>query len=211
MASCRHFLERYGPVLVSGKGLERQGEGHEAYADTRDNGCDACGMRTHAAAATAADLRQRAAAAGRPAVPAATAAAATATGDLPGRHGGPVGPGLPAAAASATPAAAAAARRRARLSRQEGACHWVGALFLIDGPDTGGTIAPARSFVTGAELTSGICMQTPNIIERAFQLAPSLSSVEQIRKALRQEGYSNVDAHLQGASIKADLKKRFVR
>jgi tRNA G26 N,N-dimethylase Trm1 len=54
-------------------------------------------------------------------------------------------------------------------------------------------------------------MQTQNIIERAFQLAREMTSVEDIRKALRQEGYSNIDAHLSGASIKADLKKQFVR
>ena len=54
-------------------------------------------------------------------------------------------------------------------------------------------------------------MHTPDIIERAFQLAPGSASVDEIRKALRQEGYSNVDAHLAGASIKADLKKRFAR
>ena len=54
-------------------------------------------------------------------------------------------------------------------------------------------------------------MHTPHIVERAFQLAPSFSSVEEIRKALRQEGYSNIDAHLSGASIRADLKKRFTR
>ena len=54
-------------------------------------------------------------------------------------------------------------------------------------------------------------MQTPNIIERAFQLARDSTSVEEVRKALRQEGYSNVDAHLGGASIKADLKKQFAR
>ncbi len=54
-------------------------------------------------------------------------------------------------------------------------------------------------------------MQSPHIIERAFQLAPDFSSVEEIRKALRSEGYSNVDAHLAGASIKADLKKRLAR
>ena len=54
-------------------------------------------------------------------------------------------------------------------------------------------------------------MQPPDIIERAFQLARNSTSVEDIRKALRQEGYSNVDAHLGGASIKADLKKRFAR
>nr|NUR38375.1 hypothetical protein [Sphingomonas sp.] len=53
-------------------------------------------------------------------------------------------------------------------------------------------------------------MQTPNIIERAFQLARESSNLEDIRKALRQEGYSNVDAHLGGASIKAQLKKQFV-
>jgi len=52
-------------------------------------------------------------------------------------------------------------------------------------------------------------MQTQNIIERAFQLAGDSHSIEDIRKALRQEGYSNVDAHLGGASIKAQLKKKF--
>jgi len=54
-------------------------------------------------------------------------------------------------------------------------------------------------------------MHSPNIIERAFQIAPASTSVEEVRKTLRQEGYSNVDAHLAGASIKAELKKRFVR
>lgn len=54
-------------------------------------------------------------------------------------------------------------------------------------------------------------MHPTNIIERAFQLAPAASTIESIRKQLRQEGYSNVDAHLEGASIKADLKKRFAR
>ena len=54
-------------------------------------------------------------------------------------------------------------------------------------------------------------MHTDNIIERAFQLAPEATSIDDIRKTLRREGYSNVDAHLGGASIKADLKKRFAR
>jgi hypothetical protein len=53
-------------------------------------------------------------------------------------------------------------------------------------------------------------MQTPNIIERAFELARGTANVDEIRKTLRREGYSNVDAHLGGASIKADLKKQFV-
>jgi tRNA G26 N,N-dimethylase Trm1 len=54
-------------------------------------------------------------------------------------------------------------------------------------------------------------MQTQNIIERAFQLARGSDNLDTIRKTLRQEGYSNVDAHLAGASIKADLKRQFVR
>jgi hypothetical protein len=54
-------------------------------------------------------------------------------------------------------------------------------------------------------------MHTPNIIERAFEVACDSTSIEEIRKVLRREGYSNVDAHLGGASIKADLKKRFAR
>lgn len=51
----------------------------------------------------------------------------------------------------------------------------------------------------------------PTIIERAFEVARCSTSIEDIRKILRQEGYSNVDAHLAGASIKADLKKRFAK
>jgi hypothetical protein len=51
-------------------------------------------------------------------------------------------------------------------------------------------------------------MHTVHIIERAFQLAPTASDVEEIRKALKQEGYLNVDAHLAGPSLRADLKKR---
>ena len=54
-------------------------------------------------------------------------------------------------------------------------------------------------------------MQTQNIIERAFELARASTSIEDIRKTLRREGYSNVDAHLGGASIRADLKKQLVR
>ena len=52
-------------------------------------------------------------------------------------------------------------------------------------------------------------MRTQNIIERAFQLARD-SSIDEIRKVLRKEGYANVDAHLGGASIKAELKRQFV-
>ena len=52
---------------------------------------------------------------------------------------------------------------------------------------------------------------TQNIIERAFQLAPEATSIDEIRTVLRREGYSNVDAHLGGASIKAELKRKFAR
>jgi hypothetical protein len=52
-------------------------------------------------------------------------------------------------------------------------------------------------------------MQTHNIIERAFELARATANLEDIRKVLRREGYANVDAHLAGASIKADLRKQF--
>ena len=54
-------------------------------------------------------------------------------------------------------------------------------------------------------------MNHTGIIQRAFELAQSSTTVDAIRKSLKTEGYSNVDAHLGGASIKADLKKQFVR
>jgi predicted N-acetyltransferase YhbS len=54
-------------------------------------------------------------------------------------------------------------------------------------------------------------MHIQNIIERAFQLARENDSLDDIRKTLRQEGYSNVEAHLGGASIKAELKRQFAR
>ena len=52
-------------------------------------------------------------------------------------------------------------------------------------------------------------MESPGIIERAFELARGSSNIEQVRTALRREGYPNVDAHLAGKSIKAELKKHF--
>lgn len=54
-------------------------------------------------------------------------------------------------------------------------------------------------------------MHTPNIIERAFELARASDDLDAIRRTLRQEGYSNIEAHLAGPSIRADLKKQFVR
>ena len=45
------------------------------------------------------------------------------------------------------------------------------------------------------------------IIERAFQLAQQLASIEEIRAQLRKEGYSSIDAHLMGRKIRSDLTK----
>jgi hypothetical protein len=44
-------------------------------------------------------------------------------------------------------------------------------------------------------------------VQRAFQLAPECSSIDEIRRRLKREGYAAVDEHLQGNSIQDDLKK----
>ena len=53
-------------------------------------------------------------------------------------------------------------------------------------------------------------MQPRTSSSAPFELARGTANVEEIRKTLRREGYSNVDAHLGGASIRAQLKKQFV-
>jgi tRNA G26 N,N-dimethylase Trm1 len=53
-------------------------------------------------------------------------------------------------------------------------------------------------------------MHPTNVIERAFELARLSRTIDEVRSALKSEGYSNVDAHLAGRAIKADLKKHFV-
>ena len=66
-----------------------------------------------------------------------------------------------------------------------------------------------RPFMTGNG-TFRTLMQTQNIIERAFQLARGQrASTISARPFGKKAMY--VDAHLGGASIKADLKKRFAR
>lgn len=54
-------------------------------------------------------------------------------------------------------------------------------------------------------------MYYPTIIERAFEVAHTSMTIEDVRQTLRTEGYSNVEAHLSGPSIKADLKKLLLR
>ena len=44
-----------------------------------------------------------------------------------------------------------------------------------------------------------------NIFERAFELAPGCDTLDQLRMALKREGYANVDQHFQGRQIKAQV------
>ena len=48
-----------------------------------------------------------------------------------------------------------------------------------------------------------------NIIERAFQLAPSCSSSTELRKALQKEGFDCIDLHLRRLGIKRELRKLY--
>ena len=45
------------------------------------------------------------------------------------------------------------------------------------------------------------------IIERAFQLAPQCSSINDLRGALAKEGYSRFDLQLEGLGIQRELRK----
>ena len=45
-----------------------------------------------------------------------------------------------------------------------------------------------------------------NTIERAYQLAPECTSLEELRYKLKKERYSSVEEHLAGGSIQKDLK-----
>lgn len=49
------------------------------------------------------------------------------------------------------------------------------------------------------------------IIERAFQLAMQFASVDEIKTQLKKEGYTSVDAHLAGKSIRSDLARALER
>jgi hypothetical protein len=48
-------------------------------------------------------------------------------------------------------------------------------------------------------------MQGATIIERAFQLAPECGSLEEVKRKLMREGYSQVPAHLSGKQIRSEL------
>lgn len=46
------------------------------------------------------------------------------------------------------------------------------------------------------------------IIKRAFDLTGQCGSVEEVRQKLLQEGYFQVQAHMSGPQITADLRRR---
>ncbi len=50
-------------------------------------------------------------------------------------------------------------------------------------------------------------MSRTGLVERAYQLARSNHSIDDIRAALRKEGYTQVDEYLQDGSLRKELKK----
>lgn len=48
-----------------------------------------------------------------------------------------------------------------------------------------------------------------NIIERAFELAPSCASMKDLRRALQKEGHVAVNAHLAGLGTQRELRKLY--
>jgi hypothetical protein len=55
----------------------------------------------------------------------------------------------------------------------------------------------------------GECPMPTNIIERAYQLAPECTSLDELRYKLKKGRYSSVDEHPQGGSIQTALKRLF--
>jgi hypothetical protein len=50
-------------------------------------------------------------------------------------------------------------------------------------------------------------MSRIGIVERAFELARTGLSIDDVRMALRKEGYIQVDEYLQDGSLRRELKK----
>ena len=48
-------------------------------------------------------------------------------------------------------------------------------------------------------------MHDVSIIERAYQLAGHCSTILEVKAELKKEGYAQVEAHLTGMKIRADL------
>jgi hypothetical protein len=51
-------------------------------------------------------------------------------------------------------------------------------------------------------------MEGPTIIERAFELAPEYGSIADVKRKLIDEGYLQVNAHLSGRQIRAEIVGR---
>lgn len=49
-----------------------------------------------------------------------------------------------------------------------------------------------------------------NLVERAFQVAASCASLEEVRQTLKGEGFAQVDAHLAGRRIRGELQMLLV-
>ena len=51
-------------------------------------------------------------------------------------------------------------------------------------------------------------MEGPSIIKRAFEIAPEFGSIADVKRKLIDEGYIQVNAHLSGRQIRADILGR---
>ncbi|MEO6256885.1 MAG: hypothetical protein ABIO69_08765 [Sphingomicrobium sp.] len=49
-------------------------------------------------------------------------------------------------------------------------------------------------------------MAATSVVERAFDVAGQCSTIDEIRRLLRDEGFAQVDAHLGGRTIRRQLK-----
>jgi hypothetical protein len=62
------------------------------------------------------------------------------------------------------------------------------------------------SFRPVADIAPGGDNAVMGAVERAFQLALSCRTIDELRAKLQREGHTNVDSHLQG-SLRRELKK----
>jgi len=51
----------------------------------------------------------------------------------------------------------------------------------------------------------GADVNDTNVIERAFQLAPECTTLDELKKKLVREGYFQVSAHLSGRQIRTQI------
>ncbi len=65
------------------------------------------------------------------------------------------------------------------------------------------SLHPLRTSVT-CQITIGM-KSGVGIIERAFELAGSVPTINEIKDQLKKEGYSSVDAHLAGKTLRSEL------